>query len=348
MGEPQQSIAVAGATPFAFVLAGLLAADHGRKVFVVAETPSAHAVPPPPSFALAPVTRPETLHLATVNAPDMMRRIGRAAPESIERTDVVIRATTAYHATALSHFRHLAAGFGQVVERLAGAADGQGMTVRIRDTLKLSPRPYFENVRAWASNIGLEWVAPDALTVRRNGTAALGDTAIDQVVLADDEAILRHLDETVAGDLGVAVEHMAYVAERGHGVGVPALAVPDGVLLNPRKDSALSLYADNSGGLAEARVAACLPDGAAARRAATRRYRVLRSHDGAPLIGMPRRSRVYIAAGLGTLDIALAPVIARHICGKAHGFEAEWCGLRSPGRDMTGSIVADIASGAAA
>lgn len=347
MGEPQQTIAVAGRTPFAFVLAGLLAADHGHKVHVIAPTPSAHAVPPPPSLTVGPVTRPETLSLVSIHGPDMMRRIARIAPAAIDRTDLVIRATTPHHATALSHFRHLATGFGHVVERLADVSGHGGMAVRVRDLTRLSPTPFLANVRDWASGIGLEWLDdPGLLTVRRNGTAQLGDMPVDRLVLADDEAILAHLGPGQRNQIGKSAGHMAYIVEAGHGAGDPELILPAGTLLSPQRDGTLAIHADNTGGLADARAAAALPAGA--RRAASRAYGRFITHDGAPVVGTPKGSRLYIAAGLGVLDIALAPVIARHICGEAHGFEAEWCGMRSPARDMGGSIVADIAQGSAA
>jgi hypothetical protein len=339
MGEPQQTIAVAGATPFAFVLAGLLAADHGCKVFMVAGAPSQHDVPPPPSFSIAPVTRPETLQLASANAPEIMRRIAKISPASIDRTDVLVSAVTPWHAAALSHFRHIATGLGHMVERLADTPDGGGMALRIRDVTRLSPAPFLANMRDWTYRIGVEWVEDaNALTLRRNGTAQLGEMAIDRLVLADDAAMLSRLGPTSRNEIGKSREHVAYIAERRHGVDDPHLMVPAGTLLSPLRDGTLAIFADNANGLADARVAACLPDGAVIRRAAQRQYRQFRTHDGAPVTGTPKGSRLYVTAGLGMLDIALAPVIARHICGEAHGFEAEWCAMRSPAREMPAGV----------
>lgn len=346
MGEPQQTIAVAGRTPFAFVLAGLLAADHGCRVHIIAPAPSPHTVPPPPSLSIAPVTRLDTLSLVAAHAPDMMRRLARIAPTAIDRSDLVIRATTPFHATALSHFRHLATGFGYMVERQADDA-GSGATLRVRDIERFSPAPFLTAVKDWAAGIGLEWVDdPSLLAVRRNGTAQLSDTPVDRLVLADDEAILAHLSPGQLSQIGKSVTHMAYIAEAGHGVDDPELVLPTGTLLNRQRDGTLAIHADNTHGLADARAATVLPAGT--RRAAARPYTRLITHDGAPVVGSPKGSRAYVVAGLGPLDIALAPVIARHICGKAHGFEAEWCGMRGPNRDMGSSIVADIAQGSAA
>ncbi|WP_196259200.1 hypothetical protein [Pelagibacterium limicola] len=347
MGEPQQTIAVAGSTPFAFVLAGLLAADHGRKVFVIAGPPSPHGVPPPPSLSVAPLTRPETLQLAAANAPDIMRRIAKVAPAAFDRTDLTVHATTPYHATALSHFRHLGAGLGLAVERLPSSEDG--LSLRVRDVTRLSPTPFLAHVRQWASRIGLEWVEDRAsLSIRRSGAARLGSDDIDQLVLADDEAIFEHLDPNLCQAIGFGVARTAFLAERGHGLTDVDLRLPDGTLLSPCRDGTLLAYADSGDGLADARVAASLPEAADTRQAAVRHYRQLRTHDGGPVVGMPKGSRIYLSVGLGMLDIALAPVIARHICGLGHGLEAEWCGLRTPGRSMAGSLVADIGDGEAA
>lgn len=347
MAEAQQTIAVAGGTPFAFVLAGLLAADHGHEVHIVAPAPSLHGVPLPPSFSIAPVTRPETLNLASSGAPEIMRRLAKVAPSAIDRTDLIVRATTAHHAKALSHFRHLAAGMEHVVERLADSRDGTGMAVRIRDVTRLSATPFLANVEEWTSRIGLNLVEdPDALKVRRNGITQLGNMDVDLLVLADDDAILAHLGAARLDRIGENLACTAYIAEAGHGIDDPQLALPAGTLLNPQRDGTLAIFADNSGGLADARVAAFLTEGTTVRRAAMRSFSRFRTHDGAPVVGTPKGSRLYVAAGLGPLDIALAPVIARHISGRAHGFEAEWCGMRAPTRAMSGSVVADIAPGA--
>lgn len=346
MGEAPQTIAVAGTTPFALVLAGLLAADHGRKVYVVGDMPSAHDVPPPPSFSIAPATRPETLHLALTHGPDTLRRIAKVAPEAVERTDLMVRATTAYHATALSHFRHLAVGFGQVVER-EEFGDGEGTILRIRDVTRLSPGAFAGYVREWAGRIGIEWIEDSgALSVRRNGAALLGGEPVDRLVLADDAAIVALLETGAVERIGRVRDHFAYITERGHGVADPAVSLPHGTFLDPQRDGTLAIHADNWDGLADARIAAAL-QGLTARKAARRSYGYLRTHDGAPVVGVPARGRAYIAAGLGALDVALAPVIARHIVGAAHGFEAEWCGQRAPGREMIGSAVGEIAAGAA-
>lgn len=347
MGEVQQTIAVAGATPFAFVLAGLLAADHGRKVYVVAQPPAFDSVPPQPSFSIWPTARPDTLQIVSSNAPEVMRRIGRIAPEAIERTDVVVRADTVYYAEALSHFRHLANGFGHVVERVADAANSEGLAVRIRDVTRLSPAPFLTGARAWAARIGIEWIEdPRAITVRRNGIAQFGELTLDRLVLADDDAIATHLPANVITPIGTFFDQRAYIAEPGHGVIDPQFFLPDGTQLSPLRGGALSIHVDNGDGRGDARAASHLPEGV--RRAATRRYRHFRTHDGAPALGNPKGSRLYLAAGFGALDVALAPVVARHICGEAQGLEAEWCAMHAAMRAMAGSMVADIAPEACA
>lgn len=344
MGEAQQTIAVAGTTPFAFVLAGLLAADHGRKVYVVAPRPSFGAVPPPHSFSLWPTARPETLQLITTSAPEILRRIARIVPEAVERTDVEIRAPRSHHADALSHFRHLANGFGHVVERLAGTQGDEAIGMRMRDVMQLSPAPFLESVRDWASRIGVEWIEDQsALNPRKNGTAQIGEITIDKVVLADDEALTRHVPTATIGQLGQLIDHTAYIAEAGHKVSDPYLAISDTTMLTPLRDGTLAIHVDDSDGLGDARVASHVPHGV--RRAARRRYRSFRPHDGAPIIGTTKGNQIYITAGLGALDVALAPIIARHICGEVHGFEAEWCAMHTPTRAMSRSLVADIMLG---
>ena len=167
---------------------------------------------------------------------------------------------TPYHETALSHFR-TCDGYGQVVER--EDADEGGTILRIRDATRLSPPALAGHVRGWAERVGIEWIEDaNALSVRRNGAALLGGKAIDQLVLADDAAILAWLDTNVIERMGRVRDHLAYIAERGHGVALPSLSLADGTLFDPLRDGTLAIHADDTERLADARIAAALPEGA--------------------------------------------------------------------------------------
>ncbi len=59
MSQPTADFAVFGGTPLARLLAGLLAAKHGRRVVFVGESLSGYRLPRSIDLTVAPLTRPK-------------------------------------------------------------------------------------------------------------------------------------------------------------------------------------------------------------------------------------------------------------------------------------------------
>src|SRR5690606_4989961 len=188
--------------------------------------------------------------------------------------------------------------------------------------------------------------ALDGLRLKRDGSASFGAIAIDQVILADDAAILDWLDE---GEI-------AHFARVEHWLGIETLPLrharyragidlDTGAVFAQSGDGVIRAAARDDDGDGFETIAASLAHDTAPRLAARTRFRRLATHDGAPAFGPTRRARIFVVAGLGVLDIVLVPRIAAVIAGAAGGVEAEWAAahgadLRQPRRE-----IADFAPG---
>src|SRR5690606_37648561 len=146
-----------------------------------------------PSLSLAPVTRPETWALLEAHARRSVRRLSRLAPGLAERIDMRVSARSPDASIALSHIHRTAEGFRTPLDPPA-SADG-APACGLRDVWLFSPAPLVAAAPAWlaSANVAL-LTALDGLKLKRDGSARFGAIAIDQVILADDAAILDWLD----------------------------------------------------------------------------------------------------------------------------------------------------------
>lgn len=340
-GQPE-NIAVVGSSPLALLLAGLIAADHSRAVVLFARPFSAHRLARAVPLSLAPLTRPESIRLAGDLAGETVRLFSRIAPGATSRTNAVFSAQGPAAVTALHHFRHIATGFGRVIERLPDA----GLSLMARDCIRFHHAPFAAAAPDWLDGLGVGRIEDTGgLTVRRNGTGQWGEIAFDRVVLADDEALAAHLDAAELEGIASTLPMAAFLTEPVAPLASDVLAHLDHrVTIAQRRDGALEIVAADDDGLAEARIAASLPAGCTPRRAAQTRFSTLVPLDGAPLVGPLKRSRAFVLAGLGMQDIFLAPALARHICDAAPAEEAQWCAARAATRTLHGSPVAEFAA----
>ncbi|SDG36478.1 hypothetical protein [Pelagibacterium luteolum] len=324
MTAQAKTIAVVGSTPFAWLLAGLLAADHSRAIVLVSAPHDSHRLSLPPSLSVAPITRPETWARLTEIAAPAARRLSRIAPRLARRTDVIFGARSPAARNALSHMRHLMAGFGHAVEPAHAIPDSSA--IRVRDAWAFDGDAFKGAAAPWlaAANVAIVNSA-SGLKVRRDGSASFGATNFDLVVLADDQSIVDRL----------SAEDVAGFASMANAIGIHTSPVPpmsNAVTID--LDSGATMLRDTTGKLIATaydedekgldRIRASMPRTIAPRLAAKTRFKCLHTHDGAPVIGTPRRSRMFIIAGLGALDLVFAPMLARLIAGDASGVEAEW------------------------
>jgi glycine/D-amino acid oxidase-like deaminating enzyme len=100
------------------------------------------------------------------------------------------------------------------------------------------------------------------------------------------------------------------------------------------------------------RIASAFRFDPAPRLAALTHFSRLLTHDGAPAIGPTRRGRLFVVAGLGVLDIVLAPLLAAIISETASGVETEWAAAhgaerRQPRREIAEFVAGHVPGGAA-
>lgn len=345
MTAQAKTIAVVGSTPFAWLLAGLLAADHSRAIVLISSPHDRHRLALPPSLSVAPITRPETWARLTEIAAPAARRLSRIVPGSARRTDVIFGARSPAARMALSHIRHLMAGFGHAVE--PASADQDSAALRVRDAWAFDGDAFQAAAAPWLAATNVAVVnSGSGLKVRRDGTASFGTTNFDLVVLADDQSIADRLPSddlagfaNMTGHVGIhtsPVSSMVTAVNIDLDTGATAFRGKTGNLI-------ATAYDDDGKGID--RIRAGMPHDIAPRLAAKTRFRTLHTHDGAPVVGVPRRSGMFIIAGLGALDLVFAPMLARLIAGDASGVEAEWAAAHAADLRQPRAEVADYVPG---
>ena len=339
MTAQSKTIAVVGSSPFAWLLAGLLAADHSRAIVLLSDPPQPHRLWAEPASSVAPVTRPDTRALVAAHSSAAVKRLNRIAPGMVQRVDMAMGARGEAGKAAMGHIGHIMMGHRLIVEPLPSA--GALSRMRVRDVWQSHSAAFLAVAARWlaASNVAVVH-SRAGLKIRRDGRANFGATTIDLVVLADDAAILEWL----------GAEDIAGFARTGTRIGIQTTPVrqleqklmfdlDSGASWSQAPDGSLLGAASDGGDVGLGRLAAALPADLAPRLAAKAYRQTLVPHDGAPVIGRTRRGGVYIVSGLGPLDLMLAPMIAGLIAGTASGLEAEWAAahgadLRQPRADV--------------
>src|SRR5690606_23609752 len=166
MTEQSKTIAVVGASPFAWLLAGLLAADHSRAVVLLGPPADPHRLRPLPALSLAPVTRPQTWALLDTHMRRTVRRLSRLAPGVAERIDMRISAGSPDGAAALSHIHRTAEGFRMPLDPPV-ATDG-ATVLGLRDVWLFNPNPLIAATPAWLASANVAMLnALDGLRLKR-------------------------------------------------------------------------------------------------------------------------------------------------------------------------------------
>lgn len=339
MTEQVKTIAVVGASPFAWLLAGLLASDHSRAIVLLSPPANPYALRALPSLSFAPVTRPETWSILLNHTRPALRRLSRIVPTIGERIDIRVLARSTEAIVALSHMRHSAQGFRYPADPIE--KDANGTFMGLRDVQLIDAAALYRASPSWlaAANVAV-LNSLDGLKIRRDGSAQFGTTSIDQVILADDTAIMEWLDADEISKFA-RIEHWAGIetAPQRPGRYRAGFDLDTGTVFAQSGDGTIRAAARNDDGRALDRIADCLSLDPAPRLAARTSLTRLFSHDGAPVLGPTRRDKIFVVAGLGTLDLILAPLIAGIIAEQASGVEAEWAvahgaNLRQPRREV--------------
>lgn len=353
MAENPYEFAVFGSTPLAGLIAGLLAAEHRKRVCIVGETSSAFRLPRGIDIAAMPATRPESWALLKQTAPEVVRLLGkiRGRP-GMRYIDPVFVAETSAGADALSHMRHVAMGLGYQVERLPDGG-GAGAAFRLRDAVLLHRGRVEPALLAWLARegVGMLSTRQTNAVIKRDGSVRLEfagrSVEAAHAVLADDAAILDHLDVGERDRTLHVRTATALLTER-----TPPLAAAAMIYV----DRGVTLVRGPGGGIAAiglgrpeeaiARIGGCLAGRGPLRRAGQRIFRTIDTVDGAPMIGPARGLRATVLAGLGLSGAFLAPAIARLVAGSASEAEKRYFSAREAGRGNARALVADFADGA--
>lgn len=336
MADPVFDFAVLGSTPLAFLLAGLLAGSHGRKVALVGRSPSPFQPWRGFDLSVAPVTRPATWALLKRTTPEVIKLLGIIDRQLVRRLHPHIVAQAPAAIDALGHMRHVAAGYGYPVERLASRT---AAIYRFREAALIDRRQFGEFGRSWCAGLGVTIADPEeaAVTFGPDGPARieLGTTTIEatRAILADDEAILAHLGSTLPPWLA-STPTTAILTEP-----LPALPgsmivhADTGVVVGQRPGGGAIVIAPGTRPQARARVAAAIE--VPTRLAGEASFGTIGLPDGAPFLGEPGASGVTAIAGFGLLGAFLVPAIARHLAGAGSDDERAFFTARAWGAERS-------------
>lgn len=348
MSGSEVDFAVFGATPLARLLAGALAAQHGRRVLFVGESLSGYRLPRGLDLSVAPLTRPESWALLRAGATETLRLVGRIGGRGASaHVDPIFFADGPSAREALAHVRQMAVAFDVACERLPPSALGSGRDgVILRDAVRLDRAGLEATTDAWLEREGVLRLRPDRVAVGEDGSAEIlagGVThAARQAVLADDAAIL---------DLLPAAQWPGLLLRRPGATLLTAPTQPLAAAVMLEVQTGTLLVQQSEGGIAGiglgdlARVSShfqsLLGRGRQTEQAGQTAYTGVATRDGAPAFGRAGGAGADLVAGLGLGGAFLAPALARWLCGAARPEEAGYFGARLVDRDPTGAAVAD-------
>ena len=348
MSDTEVDFAVLCSTPQARLLAGLLAAEHGRRVALAAESDAAYRLPRGLDLSAGPITRPESWSLLRTLVPETVKLLSRIGGRSAwGRTDPILFADVAAAAEAISHIRHMACAFGIAAERVPPDLIGPGRNaIYLRDTVVLHRAPLEAALDAWLDRVGVvRLTGPVALNPDGSGTAPAGEhqCRIGQAALADDVALLRHIPAETWPAL--------LVRDAGNTLLLEPTAPMAGVVMQ-QLDSGLTLHRQPHGGLVAmgpgapedftARLMALLGSERPLRLAGRAQYVTIATEDGAAAAGRLDGTGPVMLAGFGVTGAFFAPALARWLCSVAEPAEASWFESRAIGRSAATSAATEF------
>ena len=353
MAEPAYDIAICGATPFAGLVAGLMASAHGKRVCLIGDPWSPYRLARGFELSVMPSARPETWAMLKRGGAETLKLLGSIGRGLYERVDPLFVAETPAAAEYLSHMRWLALGFGFAAERAVDRTITAGGAIcRIRDAAMLINGKTEPAVEAWLVQTGVRRLGADTSVVpRRDGGFSLrfAGPPIDVpiVVLADDEAIVTRLLPTDRHRLLAVAPRVSLATEPSQKpLAAPCISWLDrGLTVHQRGGKgAVTAIAAGEADAALPRIGASLPGVGPVGRAAQSRFLGIGTLDGAPLIGRMGKSRLTTIAGLGSSAAFLAPIVARYLAGAASADEARYFEAREVLKAGSRANVAEAAA----
>ena len=349
MSDSKADFAVVGTTPLAQLVAGLLAARHGKSVVLIGETASRHRLPQGVDLSIAPLTRPDTWSLLRSVMPETLKLVSRIGGRGAwSRVDPILLAEGAQGKQALAHVRHMAMAFGWPVETLLPNIVGSDREGFVSRHAALLHRPTLDaGLERWLRKHKVRrFPAHQTLVIAPDGSAQLTDgdarIAIGQTILADDAALISHLTARQWPSLLQRQDSSAVLT-------LPTSAMAGRLLL--QLDHGLMLSQQDSGGILaigpgnvdqlSAGLMALLGQDRAARHAGQVSWPSINTADGAPAVGRLNGPGPDVLAGFGPTGLFLAPAIARWLSGVSTESESQWFAARLINRSLRNSPVAE-------
>ena len=344
--------AILGTSPFAGLLAGLLATVHGKRVCIVGEPWSPYRLARGFDVSVMPTTRPETWALLRKGGAETQKLFATLGKGLVERVDPLFVAERRLTADYLGHMRWVALGLGFAAERaIDRAASPEGTICRVRDAAMLVSGRAEPAIETWLGKSGVPRISGEVtIAHRRDGSHALSfgrhSAEAASVVLADDDAILAHLPAGDRHRLLVIAPALSLLTEPAKPLPASLIHYLDrGVVLHQRAGKGpVSAIAAGDGESAPARLGASLASLGRLRRAGQAAFRRVVTLDGAPLIARMGKSRMTAIAGLGPSAAFLAPAVARQLAGLAADDERAYFEAHDGSRPGARAAVAELAA----
>jgi len=340
--------AIFGSSPLALLLSACLAGVHGKSVCRVGQPWSAWPLPRRFDVAYMVTTRPASwaqLRQATTETTKVINSLGKGL---VEKLEPLLIAETHASVEALAHLRASAAGTGYTLEQAADRSlTSPAQAWRLRDIAALVRGKAEPALVTWGERAGVQRVAHDSVTLRRDGTARIRSATIEAdattSILCDDAAIAEWLDESGRERLLRPVAAQTIVTEPARPLAAPLVRYIDrGVTLGqPGKGGGVTAIVDGAD-QPMARLGACLAPQGPLRRAADLIHTRFETLDGAPLVATARGPKVQLVAGFGDTAVFFAPLLARHFAGVSTSDEAAFVAAHDVGRGNARQAVADF------
>lgn len=342
---------ILGSTPLAGLVAGLLAANHGKRVCLVGEPFSPFRLQRNLGISVVPVTRPETLILLKGSAAETVKLVNGWAKGLLTRTDALFVAETPDSIAALGHFRQMALALGYAVEPVADRAFAGGLMFRVRDAQLMGHGRLEPELEAWLAQCEVRHLdaAVTDVTLRKDGSARIthdGRTVeAAQSVLAGDNVIAQYLDaESLDRSLEI-IPASTVLLEGGKPLPSPFVNFIDrGITLEQDGRVAVSALVVGDPATARGRLGSAIARAGTLRLAGETPLHTVRTLDGAPYVGPVRGGKTLVIAGLGHAAPFYAPAIARHLAETGPAGEANWFAARGPTRGNLRQLVSDYSA----
>lgn len=335
MSESVVDFAVFGSTPLSRLLAGLLAAQHGRTVIHVGHSQSAYRLARGIDLSVAPITRPESWAMLRAGVAETLKLLGKlAGRNAVSHLDLLFLAQSPQAAEALGHIRQMASGFGIAAEPAPPSLAGAGRQgLRMRDAVRLNRAVLEPALDAWLDKVGVQRLVPDRVVIGPQGSVSLGDVAAPvaarQAVLADDEAILRYLPVPQWSPLLVRKTSASLLSTPLRALAAPVVMDLDfGLVAQQQAEAGIAVTGMGDMANVVARFEALIGRDSPIELAGQTAFPTLVTFDGAAAVGRASGEGADVVAGLGASAAFFAPALARWLCGDADPFEAAWFGAR--------------------